>query len=507
MVSVSKSGCATQSATKLVSVTGCSSQLAVTNKPSFDTFDYQPITSNLNAWPEYDNTVHRGVAIGEKVTLRNSQIEIQVWKNFGGAVAHVSVPYGPNKINQNDWGRGLATTIYRGGRTRQIESQNKDIQTAWAQAWGTTASGGGVGNNPIQIGDTYDNPAVVVQMGYTANMIYTKSVMMNWAVRNDPTDVILEQWVWLDGPAARVKVKMTHNRVMDQTAYEARSNEYPNFIVNAAYKYNAHVGPSGNIEYLTGWNQTPVPNGENWCAMVTDASPAAQGVGLWRPGFYSTSQFRYAPSDHDGEDPNSPYAFLANPAVYSVANQSIIWDWNGTYYNEYAVLVGSAQTIRSWANAQADPRNTLAWKFNSKNGRGWFHYGKAVDTGYPTPDTGIEVTPISGGTFVDIHWPRVAIAASSVSSLYIRYKASSTWPTSNVLKAGRIGQAANEYDGQQAAVNLVCDNTWRTVQIPVSSISGWSGKIQNVQLTTLSVPAGAKLAIQWINTVNADPEP
>ncbi|WP_298607985.1 hypothetical protein, partial [uncultured Spirosoma sp.] len=127
------------------------------NKPSFDTFDYSPILTNPT-WSEYDTRLHRGVPIGDKIVLDNGIIRVEIWKNFGGAPGHISFSGQPNIINQNDWGRGTGMTIYRGGRTRQVEADNKEIQTQWAQAWGTTANGGGVGNNPIQIGDTFDNP-------------------------------------------------------------------------------------------------------------------------------------------------------------------------------------------------------------------------------------------------------------------------------------------------------------------------------------------------------------
>ncbi|MBN8820753.1 MAG: hypothetical protein J0I82_01905, partial [Spirosoma sp.] len=153
------------------------------NKPSFDTFDYSPILTNPT-WSEYDSRLHRGVPIGDKIVLDNGIIRVEIWKNFGGAPGHISASGQPNIINQNDWGRGTGMTIYRGGRTRQVEADGREIQAQWA-----SAEGGGVGNNPIQIGDTFDNPAVVIQVGRSGNRVYTKSVMMNWAVRNEPTDV------------------------------------------------------------------------------------------------------------------------------------------------------------------------------------------------------------------------------------------------------------------------------------------------------------------------------
>ncbi|OJW78459.1 hypothetical protein [Spirosoma sp. 48-14] len=498
-VSVSKSGCTPKTAVSNVTVSGCGSgnSSIAYNKPSFDTFDYSvPTAGTHNVWPFFDSRLHRNVPIGDKVVLENGSIRVEIWKNFGGAVAHVSFPGGQNIVNQNDWGRGVGMTIYRGGRTRQIESQNKEIQSQWA-----TAEGAGVGNNPIQIGDTFDNPAVVVDMWYTSTTCYTKSVMMNWAVRNDPTDVVLEQWVSISGAVCDVHVKMTHNRVNDQTKYEAKSNEYPNTIVNAPYKYNAHVDGNGNITYLTNWNQTPVSMGQNWYAMVPDASPASSGLGVWRAGCFQTSQNRYAPDDTASDE-------FANPANYGVANQSMIWDWNGTYYDNYKLMVGQVQQIKAWANSLPDPRNTFKWKFNSRNGRGYYTYGNGIDTGYPTPDDGIELQVKNPSTnFVDFHFPHVGLVASSVSNVYVRYKATSDWPSSLLVSGGRTGQTDIQIAGQNITVNLTCDNAWHTLTIPVSTISGWSGTIYDLHTTSFNVPSSARLKIGWVNTANTDPEP
>lgn len=468
--------------------------VASTNKPSFDTFDYTPITSN-NTWTSYDSRLHRGVPIGNKVVLDNDSVHVEIWQNFGGAPGHISFPGGPNIINQNDWGRGTGMTIYRGGRTRQVESQGKDVRPEWA-----TPEGGGVGNNPLQIGDTYDTPAVATQVGRSGNTVYTRSVMMNWAVRNDPTDVVLQQWVTIRGYEVDVHTKMTHNRTGDQTQYGSRSNEYPNVIVNANYRYNAHVGPSGLVEYTIGGDQQPIPMARNWYAVVPANNVGSAGLGVWRAGGFSTANFRYAPDDTASDE-------FANPANYSVSNQNIIWDWNGTYYSHHKFRVGTVQQIKDWAEALPDPRNKLSWKFNNRNGRGYFTYGNGLDTGYPTQDTGIEVRGTEPGGFVDVKFPPVAIAASSVQNLYVRYKANGQWPSSNIVKVGRVGQTPIQYDSQNTTFSLTTDNAWHTVAIPVSSISGWSGTIQNVQFTALSVPSAARLAIQWINTVDADPEP
>ncbi|MVM35232.1 hypothetical protein GO755_34745 [Spirosoma sp. HMF4905] len=466
------------------------------NLPTWETFAYQPITTNTD-WPTTDTRVHRGQAIGPKAVLDNGTIHVELWKNFGGSPAHISFSGGPNLINQFDWGRGNGLTIYRGGRTRQVESEGKAVEPAWA-----TPEGAGVGNNPIQVGDTFDNPAVVMAYGNDGTTHYIKVRMMNWAVQNDPTDVILEQWVRLDGRAVHVWTKLTHNRTGDQTQYPARSNEYPNFIVNAPLKYNARVAGDGNLTFLTDWDQTPVHQIENWTAMVPEASADSLGVGLWREGSFASSQFRYAPFDSATDE-------FANPANYNTSEQHITYDWNGVYYSHHAFIVGTVTQIRAWANAQTDHRNTLSWKFNSRNGRGYFYWENAVDTGFPTPEDGMELT-LSGG--FRFYFPLVSLLASSVTTLWMRYKAGSGLPTGGYIVAGRVGQSPQDQEkegsGQMGNFTIVADDTWRTVGIPIPAggVFPSSNYLNYVRLMFPGNPTGAKLKIAWFNTSNGDPE-
>lgn len=474
------------------STTTTSSTAVAYNKPSFYSFNYLPLTTNPT-WPVYDSRKFDGVNdVGYKVVMDNGQVRAEIWKNWGGSVAHISVSgTGVNLINQNkDKGRGGGLTFYRGGRTRQIESQNKEILSAWA-----TPEGGGVGNNPIEIGDVFDNSSEVVAMGRNDTMTYVKTRLYNWAVRNDPTDMYLERWVTLSGKEVKIRWKVVGNRENDKTPYEARSQEMPNLYVNYPWRTAAFVGGDGNLQYLSDSDQQPFSIKEPWVAMVNGSSSSATGIGLHRSGMYRINQ-KTQGGDGSGE-------FDAR-AGYTNAEQHLQIDWNGQYYGDHSFYVGSVSEIRTWANAKPNPRNKLSWKFNSTNGRGYFWYHNAHDGGYPTPDTGVEIVSDVTG-YHEINWPNVSIAASSVTNLYMRYKAEPGYSTQANIVVGQPGEAPTTEAAHTTGFTLICDNTWRTVTIPVSSVPGYGGTIARMRMANYGANTSSKLTIAWINTTNAEP--
>ena len=466
------------------------------NKPVFDTFNYDPILTNT-AWPEYDGRIHRGKPIGDKAVLDNGIIRVEFWRNFGGSPGHISYSgTGVNMINQNDWGRGAWLTIYRGGRTRQDDSQNKQVHPAWA-----TIEGGGLGNNPLQGGDVYDNEAVAMQIGISSDgtMVYIKSRMLNFAVDNDPTDVIVEQWAWLDGPRCKIKAKLTMNRTGDTTQYPARSNEYPQMIVNTNLQYNAHSDANGNIEYFIGGPQTSFPVGQNWYAMVPNPASNAQGLGMVADGLYSvTRPEHYAPGEGcTGE--------FCNEAIYSARELHHMWDWNGQYFTSHDFMVGTVQQIKDYALSKPDPRNRLAWKFNARNGRGYLWGENWVDTGYPTPDTGIKITVTKASDF-KIKLPRVALQTSGFQKLYIRYKAGNGYPSTGKFSYKKVGQTEIEGAGNAYGYTypMIADGQWHIAEIPFSNTGAWNGILNEVSIEA-DAPVGATIEIDWYNTQNQEP--
>ena len=466
--------------------------VSANNLPSWETFDYTPITTNSGAWPSFDSrTDEYGHVVGEYVQLSTSQINVRIHKRHGASPTHISGPDGQNLINIHDLGTMLQMVAYRGGRTSP--NPNATIDTQWAQA-----DGGGVGNDPIQAGDVYGNASEVLAFGYNSTTAYAKVRMKNWAVQNEATDAILEQWVRPDGPAAHIWTKITFNRSDDKTFYEARAQEWPCMYTTVAYRRLKYIDANGNLATMENQaGQFDIGISKPWVAMenVYDATKA---IGLWSPGLYFTTQWQ--------KSVNAGGSEFANGAGYTANRAFIHMAWNDVIYSHHAVVVGDVNAIKTWADAQADPRNTFVWKFNARNGRGHWQYRGGYDSGYPTPNTGVEITKT--GLSLELYSPYVAVPANTVSTLYIRM-ALTGGNTSHRLFFEKTGQ--QEIDalnaGQTITFTTTNDGQYRTYAIPVSSNGAWSGIISKLKFQENNSSGAATTKVAWINTVDADPQP
>ncbi|GAB2582560.1 hypothetical protein [Spirosoma areae] len=506
-VTVAKSGCTSKTATRVLTVSGCGGGGGGTvayNKPDFDNFDYTPITTNPT-WPSHDFTpnphtnteAYWSGDVGDYAELSNGIVTVRIHRKFGAAPTHISVWNGPNLVNIHDLGTMNGYALYRGGRTTQ--SDNIEVATQWAHRLGTYAPdppGPGTGNDPIQHGSYFGNSSEVVAIGRTDDAIYTKTHMRNWAVNDEYTDVYLEQWVSLDGRGIHIHTKWTNNRQDDKLWYFARQQEYPCGYFLGNHRYAHYVGANGTREMVTGHSdQFGIFLREPFVAMLPSTNPNDVGIGLWAEGMYKGAQWQKNQGEIGDQFENGS-GYTANLPIMHV-------DWDGVYYAHHAFIVGNFDQQREWANAHPDPRNKVSWKFNNRNGRGLFWYENASDTGYPTPETGIELTVTKNSDY-GFWFPRFALQATQVPDLYIRYKASAGYPSAGTLYYAK--SLAFDWTGNQHIdYNLTVDNNWHTLRIPVNQNSDWNGLINQIHLTAPGAPVGAKFQVQWINTVDAEP--
>lgn len=480
----------TSTTTTTTTVTVSSDQI---NKPVFITYPYSASLTST-AWTTYDTQTYPslGGAIGNKDVYDNGTVHLEIFERMGATPARIyATGSGVNLINVYDLGRQAGITLYRPGPT----SPNPNaVFSNWA-----TPDGGGVGNDPIQCGDTFGNSSIVLVHAKNGNSGYYKIWMKNWAIQNENTDVILEQWIDLDGAAVRVHFRVTCNRTDYKTQGFGRSQEYPMVYPVAGLPYVAYVGSTGGIQYKSDGDQVPFTIGEPWVAAVPSASSSANGLGLWAPYGFKSNQKMFT-ADGGVTEFNSA-------SNYTEMNPHLILDWNGQYYGEYAFLVGSVSSIRTWALSQASNANynTLVHNFDGRNGRDFFYYENLVDSGFPTPDDGLLLTGLNNGGTTSFNFPNVGIAASTLPSIYMKYKASASFPTSAHAYVGKPEQTAIQVAGQSAAFTLVCDNAWHTVQIPVGTIIGSSGIINDFHLGFDNMVAGETLKIAWFNTTNTQP--
>lgn len=305
-------------------------------------------------------------------TIKNDKIEVGIDLNYGGAVTYMAFldnrggqASTRNMVNNVDLGRQAQIALYSGP-----EDYSKNGAPTWV----------GLGWNPVQAGDTYDNPSQVVAFEKQDNLLYVKCIPKQFALNNLPGEATIEHWLRLDGNVVKVHARAVLFR-SDKTQYSARQQEMPCMYLNGNYR---------NIYYYRG--SEPFTNGsvdkisanppattvtfsdiyptEPWMASLNDNN---YGVGLYVPGNYDWKKgfFGTSLTESEFEDPSS-YVGAVN---FMILDHDIVHEW------DYEFILGSLSEIRSHINAQ--PRMPFGpnYRFDTSR-KGWYYY-TAKDTGWP----------------------------------------------------------------------------------------------------------------------------
>jgi len=305
-------------------------------------------------------------------TIKNDRIEVGIDLNYGGAITYLAflnnrggMVQTKNMINNDDLGRQAQIALYSGPR---------DYSKNGAEAWV------GLGWNPIQTGDVWENPSKIVAFEKRDNLLYVKCIPNQFAINNEPGEATIEHWLRLDGNVVKVHARVEMFR-KDKTQYEARQQEMPCLYMNGNFR---------NMYYYRG--SQPFTNGgtdkffadpprqlvefsdiyptEPWMASLNDNG---YGVGLYVPGNYDWKKGFFGGKISDGEfDPETSYIGTAN---FVLLDHNIVHEW------DYQFVVGNLAEIRSHINAQ--PRLAPGPNFRFDNSRKGWYYHSAQDTGWP----------------------------------------------------------------------------------------------------------------------------
>lgn len=299
--------------------------------------------------------------------LDNGTIRLGVNRDLGGAITWLSRSGSgaPNLINNHDWGRQVQMSFYSG--PVPYAPGGKQPHKAWM----------GLGWNPIQSGDVFNNRSRVLEHRNDGKTIYVKCVPMHWPLDNVPGECTFECWIELKGSTASVRSRLSNARVADKAQYPARYQELPAVYTNSPWwRWMTYAGDQpftgGALTQVKrrlqegGWAHTLVA--ENWAALVNDDQ---WGVGVYAPGVFQFS------GGFAGE-PKSPGS--GSTGYLSPIHREIL-DWNIDYEYRYVLIVGSLSEIRQWVYQNA-PRPALpAWRFEADRQHWWYH--NARDAGWP----------------------------------------------------------------------------------------------------------------------------
>ena len=295
-------------------------------------------------------------------TIDNGQIRVGVDSRYGGAITWLSAAGRGNMVNNYDLGRQIQIALYG-----LPEDYSRNGSPSWV----------GLGWNPIQAGDTYNNPSQVIAFEKRANLLYVKTIPKQFALNNQPGEATIEHWVRLAGNVVKVHARVVMNR-SDHTPYMARAQEWPCAYLNATYRHvwtyrgdNPYTyGPmSEMIPPMQQENLRPVT--EPWMAATDDSG---FGMAIFVPKNYQWTKAYFGSDYYDTSEFSATSSYIA-------ATQFEQLDYNMVHEWDYEFVVGNLYSIRSYIYAQPRLAPTINYRFDNSR-QGWYYF-EAHDSGWP----------------------------------------------------------------------------------------------------------------------------
>jgi hypothetical protein len=304
--------------------------------------------------------------------IANDVMKIGMDLSVGGAITHLSPANEPEKNLVNSWdlGRQIQMSYYAGPVPYEVPG-HAGPPPQWKH----------IGWNPIQVGDDYGNPAKVLEHRNTGHGLYVKCIPMQWPLDDVPGECTFECWAALEGPAARIRSRLTMNRA-DKTQWPARLQEMPAVYTNAAWhRLMTYTGDKPFSDGELTQVKHPFTEKSPWATWLATERWAAQvddrdwGLGVWNPSCVGFGGgFCGTPGRSKGGPKDGPTGYIA-------PHRNEILDHNVVHEYSYALVLGELKAIRQWVYAQPRQIQPPAWSFE-RDRLGWY-YRNATDAGWP----------------------------------------------------------------------------------------------------------------------------
>jgi hypothetical protein len=267
----------------------------------------------------------------------NDTLHLKLDLTRGGAISYISESgTDRNLVNIYDEGRYVQQSYYAGASLDRLADGQNPSWSPWS--W-----------NPIQVGDSYNNRAQILDYKKKGNTLYVKCIPMLWDMNNRPAEAIMEQWTSLEGNVLKVHNKLTCMRT-DTLYGEGISSDqelpavYPISALRNLYSYfgdapftgGALVNPA--VKHLEDgfwgrYNGSMVT--ENWMAFVDDDH---WGMAVYTP---ICNDFLAGMSGEAGGE-----AFDSSTSYIAPVKKETLFN-NSVYEYEYYLLIGELEEMRS----------------------------------------------------------------------------------------------------------------------------------------------------------------
>lgn len=267
--------------------------------------------------------------------LDNGVLTVTFDLTRGGAISGISKTGSTrNIVNIADEGRYIQQSYYAG---KSLDRKADGQAPSWSPwCW-----------NPIQVGDSHQNRARILQHANQAGIFHVKCIPMLWDMNNKPAEAEMEQWTGLRGNVIHVRNRLTCHRGDDPYGDGVDNNQelpavYPVSALQNLYTYrgtkpfeNAPLENPAVVNLASGFWGTYENVSEHWMAFVDDRK--------WGMGVYNAqcTSFLAGRSGEPGREASDGSTSYIAPVKKSILQKNSIYEY------EYDVIIGSLEEIRA----------------------------------------------------------------------------------------------------------------------------------------------------------------
>lgn len=260
--------------------------------------------------------------------LDNGTIRIGVDRSRGAAIGYLSLSNPQrNLLNHNDEGRFIQQSYYG----------EKD-GSMWAKKpWSY---------NPVQGGSYKGEDAKTLEFKKTASALYAKVEPLHWASAKPCPEAIMQEWITLEGPVAKVRMRMDYT---GPTQKNKAHQEMPAMFVDYDLP-NLVFEKDGQLvrkvpEDLNKASVQRVDYDTRWLAYVDDKD---FGIGIYTPGTNMAVSYRFKGNGKTG--PNGSACSYVAPVRTLQLTQGLVVD-----YNLYLTIGTLAEIRARFAKLSKEP--------------------------------------------------------------------------------------------------------------------------------------------------------
>lgn len=439
-----------------------------------------PLTTIIRTTP-WLVWITAGCACAVESYLDNGVVKVGIELGKGGSITYLSKSgTSDNVINNHDLGRQIQQSYYSGPQPYNPSNNANPNWPNWP--W-----------NPIQTGDSYNHPALVLAHTNTGQSLYVKCRPMQWALNNVPGECTFESWITLNGSVVTVSNRLVNQRTDTPQQFTGRDQELPAvYTIGRLYRLFSYAGDAP----FTGGVQTNLPivpppwqswrATESWAALVDGNG---WGLGVYHPGAVRFIGGFHGPPGSGGPN-NDPTGYISPLHVE-------ILDRNIEYTYTYQLILGTLPEIR--AHVYAQPYRPGA-DFRFCTDRQHWSYLQTTDTGWPLNG---RLRVNLAGNDPQMWSPMCAYYATNVPKLYVRAAYQIANPTGRATGQLFWQTSSNSAFSEARSLRfpVIPDGQFRTYELNLAASNSYAGLITSLRFDpALSGQSGDFADIAWISS-------